>query len=122
MISKTKISKRLGRKSDSEIVETIMLAKKEKSWMKVAQILSGSKKNYDSINLKKIDSEAKEGDTIVVVGKVLGSGQLTKKVRISATGFSESAREKIEANKSEIVSLIEEIKKNPKAEGIKILR
>ena len=38
-----------------------------------------------------------------------------------ALGFSLAAREKLKKTKSEVVSINEEIKKNPKAEGIRIL-
>ena len=122
MISKTKIGKRIKNKKDEYIVETILLAKKNKGWLKIAQILSAGSRSYSSINLKEIDEKTKEGDTIIVPGKVLGSGELSKKVRICSLGFSESAKEKIKHKKGEIVTILEEIRKNPKAEGVKIIR
>tara|TARA_Y100000034_G_C6891791_1_gene410381 strand:+ start:895 stop:1263 length:369 start_codon:yes stop_codon:yes gene_type:complete len=122
MISKTKIFKRVKRKNSSEIVETLTACRKNNSWMKVGKKISGSRKGYDSINLKRIDSETKEGDTVVVVGRVLGSGDISKKVRICALGFSKTAEEKLSAVKGELVSVLEEIKKNPKAEGVRLLQ
>ena len=122
MMSNTKIGKRVGNKTSSEVVETLLAAKKNAAWNKVAQLISGSRKKYASVNLKEIDNEAKDGETVVVVGKVLGNGKLNKKVRVCAMNFSESAVEKLKKVKSEGVILLEEIKKNPKAEGIKILR
>ena len=121
MISKTKISKRIPRKQNREIVETILAAKKHKKWIKVAQIISGPKREYDSINLKEIEGKTKEGDTIVVTGKVLGSGEISKKIRICALGFSESARKKLAKAKSEAITILEEINKNKNAEGVKLL-
>ena len=122
MISKTKIGKRIGVKKDFEIVETILLAKKNESWNKLAQLISGSRRKYLSVNLKEIDKKSSEGDTVVVAGKVLGVGGLTKKVKICAIGFSKSAKEKLKDTKTEMVMIADEIKKNPKAEGIKFLR
>jgi large subunit ribosomal protein L18e len=122
MISNTKIGKRVGNKTNSEVVETLLAAKKNVAWNKVAQVISGSRKKYASVNLKEIDGESKDGETIVVVGKVLGNGKINKKVRVCAMNFSESAFEKLKEVKSEGIILLEEIKKNPKAEGIKILR
>ncbi len=122
MISKTKISKRIRRKTDPVIEETIILAKKNKGWVKIAQIISGSKRSYAAVNLKEIDENSSEGDTLIIPGKVLGIGEVTKKIRVCALDFSESAKEKLVKTKSEMVSLLEEIKKNPKAEGVKILR
>ncbi len=119
MISKTKIGKRVRRKTNSEIVETILILKKNKAWLKLARIISGSTRKYSSVNLDKINKETKEGDTIVIPGKVLGSGNLDKKIRIAALGFSEKARKKLKEVKAEAISLIEEVKKNPEAKGIK---
>lgn len=122
MISKTKIGKRIRRKTNPEIVETILVLKKHKAWLKLAGIISSSSRKYSSVNLDRINRETKEGDTIVVPGKVLGSGNLDKKIRIAALGFSENARKKLKEVKAEAISLIEEVKKNPEAKGVKIIR
>ena len=58
---------------------------------------------------------------VIITGKVLGSGNLNKKIRICSMSFSESAKRKLKG-KSEMVSVSDEVKKNPKAEGVKILR
>lgn len=121
MISKTKIDERLKRKTNPEIVETVILAKKHKSWHNIAAKLSAPKMNYISLNLNDLDKIAKEGDIIIVPGKVLGSGSVSKKIRICALGFSASAREKVKAHKGETVTILEEIRKNPKGEGIKVI-
>ena len=73
-------------------------------------------------NLKQIENETSEGDTIVIPGKVLGSGEINKKIRICALYFSENAKKKLAINKSQVIRLIEEIKKNPKAEGVKLIK
>ena len=122
MISKTKISKRIKRKTHSEIVETVNAAKENKEWNKIAQLISGSRRKYSSVNLKEIEKQTKVGDTVIIPGKVLGSGTISKKVRVCAINFSESAKEKLKENKGEIVTILEEIKKNPKAEGVKVIR
>lgn len=121
MKSKTTLGKRVTRKSDSRIVETLIAAKNNKSWQHVAQKLSGSRRRYPSVNLEFLETHTKEGDTVIIIGKVLGVGTLHKKVRIGALAFSASARAKLKQSKSEIVSLIEEIKKNPRAEGVRII-
>ncbi len=119
--SRTKIKKNLARKLSPEIVETIELALKHKPWTEIAKLLSSSTSKYSSINLKDIDKQTSPGDTVVIPGKVLGVGNLTKKLRICALGFSSSAREKAKSTSSELVSLAQEIKINQKAEGIKII-
>ena len=121
MISKTKIRKRTKKKTDDYIVETINSGKKNKAWFKILQMISGPRRKYTSVNLKEIDSKTKEGDTIIVPGKVLAVGDVTKRVRVCALYFSESAEKKLKMKKGEVVTILEEIKNNPKMEGVKII-
>lgn len=122
MITKTKLKQRKRKKTHSELVETLEFAAKNKGWMEVGAILSRGRKDHVAINLKRIEEGSSEGDTIVIPGKVLSDGKLTKKVRICALGFSKEAEEKIKKIKAEAKSILEEMKKNAKGEGIKIIR
>ena len=122
MKSKTIIEKQLKKKTNSELVKTIIAAKKNENWLDVASILSGSKKNRANINLEKINKEAKENETIVVPGKVLSVGEINKQIKIAAINFSAKAKEKLLKSKSEVFSILEEIKKNPEAKEVKILK
>jgi ribosomal protein L18E len=121
-LSKTKLKSRVKKKTNPVLAETLQAAIKAPAWNNVAKLLSGSTRNYSSKNLFEIEKETKLGDTVIIIGKVLSKGELTKKVRICALAISEKAQEKLKTTKSEIVSILEEITKNPKAEGIKILR
>ena len=122
MISKTKLFERLEKKRSPEIIETMLACKKNEAWLNVGQIISGSRKRMPIVNLDKIDKESKLGDVIVVPGKVLSQGDVTKKIKVVALDFSSNAKEKLAQSKSEMVKLIDEIKKNPEAKGIKILQ
>jgi len=122
MKSKTLIEKQLNRKTNKELVETIIVAKKNDNWREIAEILSGPRKNRKNINLEEIDKKSKEGETIVIPGKVLSQGKIEKKLKIIALNFSEKAKEKLLKAKCEVSSIFEEIKKNPEAKGIKILK
>ncbi len=119
--SNTVIGRRIPRKTDSFVVETILAAKKQPKWKKVAQKLSGSRKQYLEMNLNEIDSKTKEGDIVIIPGKVLGNGNLSKKIKICAMAFSNSAIVKIKHLKGETTDILQEIKTNPKAEGVKVL-
>ena len=121
-VSKTVIGRRIPRKTDSYIAETSIVAKKQKSWRSVAQIVSGSRRNYSSVNLDRLNSECEDGDTVVVVGKILGNGDLTKKLKVCALYFSASAIHKIKHAKGETVRLVDEINKNVSAKGVKLIR
>ena len=122
MKSKTKIDKQSLKKRNPDLVETIRAAKKNKDWFKVAADLSGSRRNRANLNLEEIDKGAKEGDLIVIPGKVLSVGKVTKKIKISALNFSEGAKQKLKESKVEFNSILDEIKSNPSAKGIKVLK
>lgn len=122
MKSKTKIEMQTKRKTNLDLVETIRTAKKNKKWLEVASLLSTPRRKRAEINLDEIDKNSKEGEIIVIPGKVLSQGELNKKIKIVAFNFSKSAKEKILKSKSEAIYIVEEIKKNPEAKGIKILK
>ena len=121
MKSKTLIEKQMKRKTNSELVETILLAKKNEKWLNIAGVLSGPRKNRKNANLNEINQNVKEGEKILISGKVLSQGNLDKKIKIIASSFSENAKEKIKKAGSESITMLEEIKSNPGAKGIKIL-
>lgn len=121
-LSKTKIKSRVKRKTNPVLVETLQAAIKHPAWKPVAAILSSSTRKYASKNLFEIDKETKTGDTVVIVGKILSKGELTKKVKICALSISQKATENLKHSKSEFITILEEIKKNQKMEGVKILR
>jgi len=123
MISKTKISSRISRKKNPELVKTILLCKKgDELWMKVAHVLSGSKRKMPVLNLNEIDKKSSDGETVLVPGKVLSQGNVSKKIKIVAFNFSESTKEKLNKDKIKFNSIIEEIKSNPGAKGINFLK
>jgi large subunit ribosomal protein L18e len=121
MKSKTLIGKQVVRKNKQEIIETILAAKKKKAWLEVAGVLSGPRRNYMNINLQEINKQVKEGESIIIPGKVLSQGELNKKIKIVALGFSEAAKEKLKKSGSKISYMLEEIKSNPEAKGLKVL-
>jgi large subunit ribosomal protein L18e len=122
MKSKTIIEKQLKRKTNSELVETIIAAKKVKGWVEVASLLSAPRKNHSDVNVSKINDEVKEGDIVIIPGKVLSQGEISKKIKVAALGFSKVAKDKLLKSGSKVSSILEEIKSNPEAKGIKIIK
>ena len=120
--SKTKIEKQMQKKANKELVKTIIAAKKNKKWNKIASILSGPRRKKININLDKINSETKTGEIIVVPGKVLSLGEVNKKVKVIAFSFSKKAKEKLLKAGCEVSSILSEIKKNKDTKEIKILK
>lgn len=121
MKSKTKIMKQLQKKLNPMVVETILAAKKHENWRKVAEILSGPRRKSIDFNLQEISKNAKEGENILIPGKVLSQGEIDKKIKIVALGFSSKAKEKLSKSKNEILTIVEEIKKNPGAKDLRIM-
>lgn len=122
MKSKTKIEKKIQKKTNKELVETIIATKKNKAWLAVADVLSSSRKNKVNMNLGEIDKKIKNEKKVVVSGKVLSQGELNKKIEIVALGFSKKAKEKILKSGCKFSNISEEIKKNPGAKGVRILK
>jgi large subunit ribosomal protein L18e len=121
MKTRSKIEKQLQRKTNSNLVETIISSKKNKNWIKIAEILSGPRKNRTNLNLEELNKKIKDEKIVVVPGKILSQGELDKKIKVVALNFSERAKEKLSKSGSEALTILEEIKKNPEAKGIKIL-
>ena len=91
-------------------------------WRDIAKRLNGSRKNYASLNLGKIDKLIEDGEIVVVPGSLLGSGYFEKKATLSALKFSRSAQEKIKQSGSTLKTLVELAREHPKGTNLKILR
>jgi len=118
MISKTQITKRIQNKRNPEIVETIKFAKKN-NLLDLAKKLSAPASQYLKINLDKLN-EIKE-DKILIVGKILGQGEIEAKKEIIALGFSEQARDKLKKAGCNVKSIKQELKDNKELKGVKIV-
>lgn len=116
-----KLRRSIGKKTLPPLVETLIAARKQKAWHRVAYKLAGPTRKHASVNLDYIERHTKEGDTVIVTGKVLSSGSVSKRIRIGALSFSQAAHQKLKTGKAEIIAILDEIKKNPKAEGVKVL-
>lgn len=120
MKSKNQIEIQLKKKNDPILVETIILAKKNPAWIDVASVLTGSRRKRKNINLSEISNS--EGKIVVVPGKVLSQGDISKKIKVVALSFSEKAKEKLLKAGCETVLLKDEIKKNKEAKDVTILK
>lgn len=90
-------------------------------WKKIAQDLEKPTRIRRSVNLSKINRYSKAKETIIVPGKVLGSGELDHELTIAAFSFSEGAKQRITKSKGKPITIIELMKQNPKGKDIKII-
>ncbi len=91
-------------------------------WGDIAMKLEAPSRNYAEVNVGKINRYATEGETILVPGKVLGTGVLNQPVQIAALNFSKSAEGKIRNAQGACMTIEELLSTNPKGSGIRILR
>ncbi len=90
-------------------------------WRDLARRLERSSRLYAEVNVGKIDRLASKNEMIVVPGKVLGSGDLTKPVHVAAWRFSDQARTKIEAVGGKASTIMELVSEQPKGTNVRIL-
>ena len=103
-----------------ELIEELKKTKRP-IWLAVAKKLGKPRRRKIEVNLSHIDRHTKKGDTIVVPGIVLASGELTKTVNVAAWRFSSAAKDKIEKSKNKAMTIDELVKQNPKGSGVKII-
>lgn len=92
-----------------------------KIWKDVAKRLERSNRRYAEVNISKISKYSSPDETILVPGKILGSGQLEHKVNVVAFGFSKKAEEKIGAAGGKCLKITEILDENPKGNNIRII-
>ena len=90
-------------------------------WRDVAKRLEKSRKNWAQVNLSRIDLHATAGETILVPGKLLGAGELDKKLTIAAFSASGAARAKVEGAGGKVLTIRELMDLNPKGTNIRIM-
>jgi large subunit ribosomal protein L18e len=114
--------------TNPELIQLISLLKKESRekqagiWLDIAEYLSKSRGQRVAVNLSKINRNTKRADTVVVPGKILGSGSINHAVTVASFGASEKAKSKLFAAKAKYISIPELLKKNPKGANVKIIR
>ncbi|MFX1276870.1 MAG: 50S ribosomal protein L18e [Promethearchaeota archaeon] len=93
---------------------------KRRIWRKVSKKLSGSRRQRVEANLYRINKKTKPNDVIVIPGKILGIGELTHKLTISCLNCSDSAKKKIEASGSKLISIEDLLEQNPTGKNVKV--
>ncbi|MFX0187409.1 MAG: 50S ribosomal protein L18e [Candidatus Hodarchaeota archaeon] len=93
---------------------------KRRIWKKVSKKISGPRRNRVEANLYRINKKTKNNDVIVVPGKILGIGDLDHKLTIACLSSSKSAKKKIEASGSKLITINELLEQNPKGENVKV--
>lgn len=90
-------------------------------WRDIAKRLEKPKRNWAEANLSKLERYAKDGDVIIVPGKVLAAGSISKKVTVAAFSFSEAAQAAIVASGGKTMTIEDLVAQNPKGSNVRIM-
>ncbi len=90
-------------------------------WSRIAEDLALPTRKRRVINLSRLNRFTKANETVIVPGKVLGSGNIEHSIVIAAFAFSEGARERIEQVKGKCLTIPELLKQNPKGKDVRII-
>lgn len=90
-------------------------------WRDVADRLMKPRQHWAEVNLSRIERFAADDETIVVAGKLLGAGVISKKVTIAAFKSSEAAKQKIASAGGKSMSIEELLSSNPKGSNVRIM-
>jgi large subunit ribosomal protein L18e len=113
--------------SNLELLSTIRsLRKKAKEsdahiWRDVANSLQVSKRRRIAVNISRLNRHTKAKETVIVPGKVLGSGTLTHPVSVAAFSFSTQAKMKILKAKGKCLSIPDLLEANPQGSNVRII-
>ena len=90
-------------------------------WRTVAIKLEKPSRVWAEVNVAGLERHAKPKDSVVIAGKLLGTGMLTKAVNVAAFSASDSAVRKVEMAGGTFMHLGELARQNPKGSGIRIM-
>lgn len=90
-------------------------------WHDIADRLEKPRRTHAEVNLGRIERYANEDETVVVPGKVLGSGVLQKDVTVAAVSFSGTAETKIEQADGDVVRLEDAVENNPDGRNVRVI-
>jgi len=98
-------------------------SKKNKApiWSRLAELALKPSSARRTINISKIDKLTKNGDVIIVPGKVLGTGGMSHKITLCSFSISNSGAQKILQQGGNILSYSELIKNHPTGKGVTII-
>jgi large subunit ribosomal protein L18e len=113
--------------SNEHIVALIAQLRKESAsqkaglWTRIAEDLELPTRKRRVVNLSRLNRFTKANETVIVPGKVLGSGLLEHSIVVAAFAFSDGAKERIEQAKGKCITIAELLKQNPKGKDVRII-
>jgi len=78
-----------------------------KLWKRIYRLVEVPARRRPEVNLSKIEMNTKDGDNVIVPGKVLSNGEITHKITIAAMEYSQSALKSLKESDCKVVHLKE---------------
>lgn len=96
---------------------------KEKSGflLAVAELLGKPARARAEVNLSKLERVCNAKEDVIIPGKMLADGILTKPLTVACLNASETARKKVEKAGGKIIPIGQLIEKNPKGTNVRII-
>jgi len=113
-------------KDNSELVRLIVelrrAARSQKAaiWASAADQLERPRHRVTPVNVGHLDRLAHADDTILVPGKLLSAGTLSKKLTVAAFSYSKEARSKIHAAGGVAISVHDLLQVKPDGAGVRL--
>jgi large subunit ribosomal protein L18e len=90
-------------------------------WATVADELCRARHQVDPVNVGQLERLLEAKETVVVPGKLLAEGRLTKPLTVAAYHYSTTARTKIHEAGGEALTLMELVKARPDGAGVRLV-
>lgn len=121
MVLRKRIQKR--RFEDPRMKKLLISLSKSKSkfWTAVAKQLSAPRRSRVAVNVSQLRRNVKDGETVVVPGKLLGAGGIDRRVTVAAYHFSEASAEKIKAAGGKVMLIEELLDKDKSGKKLKMV-
>ena len=115
------------RKENAELAHVLVALRKASKtheapiWAAVAAKLARPRRKAKPVNVGHLERLAAANQTVVVPGKLLAHGTITKPLTVAAFHYSEDARTKIHAAGGTAISISELLKANADGKGVRLL-
>ena len=90
-------------------------------WRDIASRLEKPSRSWAQVNVSKLEAVLQDGETAVIPGKLLGDGEIGRKVTVVAVSASASAVAKIQKAGGKVLTFEEGVKAFPKGKSCRIV-
>lgn len=90
-------------------------------WKTLEKKIESSRSNRSEINIDKLENLTKDGENIIIPGKVLGDGVLTHKLNVASFSISIPAIKKILDAGGKVITINDFVNQHPDGKGVRLI-